>query len=131
MLHAVLPWPEPRPRHRERAGRRRAWEGSVGGRGDTAAPRLCGAEGVTARPHHAGSTTQGDSRAKTVMSQSEHKKRERQNRSRDWSGREDLNLRPPRPERGALTGLRHSPYRTRAYHAEMGPFNALGATTVT
>ena len=26
-----------------------------------------------------------------------------------WSGREDLNLRPPRPERGALTGLRHSP----------------------
>ena len=26
-----------------------------------------------------------------------------------WSGREDLNLRPQRPERCALTGLRYSP----------------------
>ncbi len=28
-----------------------------------------------------------------------------------WSGREDSNLRPQRPERCALTGLRHSPRR--------------------
>src|SRR5215216_636609 len=29
--------------------------------------------------------------------------------SGDWSGREDLNLRPQRPERCALTKLRYSP----------------------
>ena len=28
-----------------------------------------------------------------------------------WSGRGDLNPRPPRPERGALTKLRYFPYR--------------------
>ena len=26
-----------------------------------------------------------------------------------WSGREDLNLRPPAPKAGALSGLRHAP----------------------
>jgi hypothetical protein len=29
------------------------------------------------------------------------------------SGREDLNLRPQRPERCALTGLRYSPHRSK------------------
>lgn len=32
------------------------------------------------------------------------------------SGREDSNLRPQRPERCALTGLRHSPRRRGSYH---------------
>ncbi len=35
-----------------------------------------------------------------------------------WSGREDSNLRPQRPERCALTGLRHSPPRREAYTGE-------------
>jgi hypothetical protein len=38
-----------------------------------------------------------------------------------WSGREDLNLRPPRPERGALTGLRHSPFRQERLSLPSGP----------
>ena len=30
-------------------------------------------------------------------------------RSKKWSGREDLNLRPPAPKAGALAKLRHAP----------------------
>ena len=43
------------------------------------------------------------------------------------SGREDSNLRPQRPERCALTGLRHSPYRDAAYHEANREFNTTQA----
>ena len=29
---------------------------------------------------------------------------------KEWSEREDLNLRPPVPQTGALTGLRYAPF---------------------
>ena len=43
---------------------------------------------------------------------SKHKKgdlTDRQNFRNKWSGREDLNLRPPEPHSGALARLRHVP----------------------
>ena len=39
----------------------------------------------------------------------------------DWSGREDLNLRPQRPERCALTRLRYAPITV-----IIGGFNLFG-----
>ncbi len=39
----------------------------------------------------------------------------------NWSGREDLNLRPPAPKAGALTSLRYAPTRTPfGYHRPSG-----------
>src|SRR6187401_1100329 len=42
------------------------------------------------------------------------------------SGREDWNLRPQRPERCALTGLRHSPRRPESYTLHPAPATAAG-----
>ena len=38
-----------------------------------------------------------------------------------WSGRKDLNLRPPGPEPGALARLRYAPTVRHVYHSDCAP----------
>jgi hypothetical protein len=47
-----------------------------------------------------------------------------------WSGRVDLNHRPPGPEPGALTGLRHAPQTSRYRRAAPRDHGAPGGTRI-